>query len=62
LAHPGRSDTPPIPRTPIIKCRYVLEIKANAPFGRDLKIGDILLLKTNYPLTKIREFILKNYN
>ncbi len=61
-AHPGRSDNPPIPRTPIVKCRYVLEIKANAPFGRNLKIGDMLLLKTNYSLTKIREFILKNYN
>jgi uncharacterized membrane protein (UPF0127 family) len=60
-AHPGRSEKPPIPRTPIIKCRYVLEIKANAPFGKGLNVGDTLLLKSNYSLAKIREFILKNY-
>ena len=60
-AHPGRSENPPIPRTPIVKCRYVLEIKANAPFGKDLNVGDTLLLKSNYSIEKIREFILKNY-
>ena len=60
-AHPGRNEKPPIPKTPIVKCRYVLEIKASAPFGKELNVGDRLLLKSNYSIGKIREFILKNY-
>lgn len=61
-AHPGRSENPPIPRTPQIKCRYVLEIKSNAPFGLGLKAGENLILQSEFTLENIRNFIFKNYN
>jgi uncharacterized protein len=61
-AHPGRNENPPIPRTPQIKCRYVLEIKSNVLFGSTLRVGESLILKSEYSLENIRKFILKNYN
>lgn len=61
-AHPGRGEDPPIPRTPVISCRYVLEIKANVLFGKFLKKGDDLILDSEFSLENIRKFILKNYN
>lgn len=61
-AHPGRTENPPIPRTPQIKCRYVLEIKSNVLFGSTLKVGESLILNSEYTLENIRNFILKNYN
>ncbi len=60
--HPGRSERPPIPRTPVIKCRYVLEIKAGSQFGRVLNKGDNLVMRSEYSLDAINSFILKNYN
>lgn len=60
-AHPGRSEVPPIPKTPTIKCRYVLEIKANVPFGNSLMAGEKLILKSEFSLENIRKFISKNY-
>ena len=60
-AHPGRSENPPIPRAHVIKCRYVLEVKANMPFGNSLELGDTLIFNSKFTLENIRKFIMKNY-
>lgn len=60
-AHPGRSENPPIPRTPIIKCRYVLETRANSPFSKGLTKGEKIISKSKYSMDSIKKFISKNY-
>lgn len=42
--HPGRSETPPIPRTGSFKCKYVLEMDAASPLSKKLQVGNQLKL------------------
>jgi len=40
--HPGRSEPPPIVRTRTVKCRHILELRADSTLAKKLKIGDKL--------------------
>ena len=48
--HPGRNEPPPIVRTKLVKCRHVLELRADSSLSKKLKIGDKLNWKSSpYP-------------
>ena len=48
--HPGRNEPPSIARTRSVKCRHVLELRADSVFAKKLKIGDKLNWKSSpYP-------------
>jgi hypothetical protein len=42
--HPGKSENPPIYRTREISCRHVLELRADSPYAKKIKLGHKLNL------------------
>ena len=44
-AHPGRSEPPAIARTPPVWAQHVLEIRADAPAAREIKVGTKFRIK-----------------
>lgn len=52
-AHPGMIEPPAIFRTKTYKAQFVLETKANAPFSKNLKVGDKLKWISTMPISEI---------
>jgi uncharacterized membrane protein (UPF0127 family) len=52
-AHPGMTEPPVIFRTKTYKAQFVLETKANAPFSKNLKVGDKLKWISTMPISEI---------
>jgi uncharacterized membrane protein (UPF0127 family) len=54
--HPGMKEPPSIYRTKSYYCRHVLEIRADSPLVKELKVGESLKILKN-PLSKIESKI-----
>ncbi len=47
--HPSKDEPPIIARTPKILSRYVLEMRSNSEFAKDIQVNDVLAIKWEEP-------------
>ena len=55
--HPGNQTPPPIYTTPIYDAQYVLEIRADSPLGKHIRIGSQFLWDSKPSLEQIIDLI-----
>lgn len=56
-AHPGMITPPEIKKTRTIFCRHVLELRADDPISKKIKIGDVLKWKNTYTIKEFEKNI-----